>query len=363
MPEFIDTVAEAVATYTPSDPVEFERLRDVLRRRCSSFDNEQPYRHAMANADEATEDPTYTVKEIGATLDSIELADLRPLASRVLAEAEGMCLMQGNLRKEDVPRYMEGIRRWLNPTPLPKDKRPETKVVRLPQTPKGCGSLLRRPEEDESNENSAVQMLFQVSDRSLESQVLARVLMATIEEPFYDSLRTKQQLGYMVFSGVSSVEGVRFMYLTVQSAERSAPYLTDRCLEFVQEFRQQLVDLTPDKLSDFVQGLVSHKLEPDHRLSSEVYRNWGEITTGQLNFDRRRGEVEALKKVQVQDLLRFFDRHFQEGGEDRRLLTSEVFAKKYVSDMETPAPEAMVVSNAKEWRGDQERFPIRIRLA
>lgn len=49
--------------------------------------------------------PRYTVKEIGATLDSIELADLRPLASRVLAEAEGMCLMQGNLQKEDVPRY------------------------------------------------------------------------------------------------------------------------------------------------------------------------------------------------------------------------------------------------------------------
>lgn len=46
----------------------------------------------------------YTVKEIGATLDSIELADLRPLASRVLAEAEGVCLMQGNLRKEDVAR-------------------------------------------------------------------------------------------------------------------------------------------------------------------------------------------------------------------------------------------------------------------
>lgn len=49
----------------------------------------------------------------------------------------------------------------------------------------------------------------QVSDRSLESQVLAEVLMATIEEPFYNSLRTKQQLGYMVFSGVSCVEGVR----------------------------------------------------------------------------------------------------------------------------------------------------------
>lgn len=34
MPEFIDKVAEAVATYTPSDPVEFERLRDVVGGCC-----------------------------------------------------------------------------------------------------------------------------------------------------------------------------------------------------------------------------------------------------------------------------------------------------------------------------------------
>ena len=30
MPDFISKVAEAVATFTPSDPVEFERLRDVV---------------------------------------------------------------------------------------------------------------------------------------------------------------------------------------------------------------------------------------------------------------------------------------------------------------------------------------------
>lgn len=30
MPDFIDKVAEAVASYNPTDPVEFERLRDVV---------------------------------------------------------------------------------------------------------------------------------------------------------------------------------------------------------------------------------------------------------------------------------------------------------------------------------------------
>lgn len=30
MPDLIEKVAEAAATYSPSDPVEFERLRDVV---------------------------------------------------------------------------------------------------------------------------------------------------------------------------------------------------------------------------------------------------------------------------------------------------------------------------------------------
>lgn len=57
MPDFIEKVAGAVATYIPSDPVEFERLRDVVRRDLSSYDTQQPYQHAMSNAAVASEDP------------------------------------------------------------------------------------------------------------------------------------------------------------------------------------------------------------------------------------------------------------------------------------------------------------------
>ncbi|CAM9723453.1 unnamed protein product, partial [Hapterophycus canaliculatus] len=122
------------------------------------------------------------------------------------------------------------------------------------------------------------------------------------------SLRTKQQLGYLVFSGVKLVEGVSFMYLLVQSAERTPSYITDRSLEFLEGWRQELVNLPASKLSDYVGGLVDRKLEPDRRLSSEAERNWAEISTGQLRFDRRREEANALKQIREGDLLRFFDR-------------------------------------------------------
>lgn len=56
MPDFIEKVAQAVATHTPTDAVEFERLRDVVRRDLASYDTQQPYQHAMANAAVASED-------------------------------------------------------------------------------------------------------------------------------------------------------------------------------------------------------------------------------------------------------------------------------------------------------------------
>ncbi|CAM9471198.1 unnamed protein product [Ectocarpus sp. 8 AP-2014] len=362
MPDFIEKVAQAVATYTPSDPVEFERLRDVVRRDLVSYDTQQPYQHAMSNAAVASEDPRYTVQEIRDTLDSVKMSEIKPLVSRVFGQAEGFGLLQGNLEFRGVDQYMKGVVRWFNLSPLPENMRPEKKLIRFPLTPAGSGSLIRRREQNNENDNSASQLLFQVSDRSIENRVLAQLLMSIMEDPYYDSLRTKQQLGYLVFSGVKIVEGVSLIYLLVQSAERGPAYLTDRSLEFLDQWRQELVELPASKLKDYVGGLIDRKLEPDRRLSSEAERNWAEISTGQLRFDRRREEAKALEQIRAGDLLRFFDRHLREGGQERRLLTSEVFAKSRAGEMEAPARGATLVNNEKKWRGQQETFPVRKRL-
>lgn len=62
-------------------------------------------------------------------------------------------------------RYLDGITRWFKPAELPKDKIPERTVVKIPHTPKGCGFLLRKPEENKENDNSASVVFFQVNPR------------------------------------------------------------------------------------------------------------------------------------------------------------------------------------------------------
>ena len=57
----------------------------------------------------------------------------------------------------------------------------------------------------------------------MESRVLSQLLMSIMEDPYYDSLRTQQQLGYLVFSGVKIVEGVRYGLRRVRLYSRQYP--------------------------------------------------------------------------------------------------------------------------------------------
>lgn len=74
--------------------------------------------------------------------------------------------------------------------------------------------------DDKSNDNSATLSYYQVGQfpQDYKKSVCLQVLCQYLREPFFDDLRTKQQLGYVVFSGYTKqqdTEGVIFM---VQSA-------------------------------------------------------------------------------------------------------------------------------------------------
>lgn len=55
-------------------------------------------------------------------------------------------------------------------------------------------------------------------------------------EPCYDVLRTKQQLGYSVYTGARLTHGVLGFCITVVSAAYSADHVADRIEEFLSDF-------------------------------------------------------------------------------------------------------------------------------
>lgn len=70
------------------------------------------------------------------------------------------------------------------------------------------------PAPNPDDENASVEVLFQLEHGALRNTVMADLLAHILKDPFFDQLRTKQQLGYLVFSGPRldcSVSSLRFI--------------------------------------------------------------------------------------------------------------------------------------------------------
>ncbi|KAL3896124.1 MAG: hypothetical protein SGPRY_013342 [Prymnesium sp.] len=120
------------------------------------------------------------------------------------------------------------------------------------------------------------------------------MLELALEQPFYGELRTQQQLGYIVQSGVSESEGVRGLSFLVQSSKLPPP---------------QAVDV-------------------DKRLGQQAARFWGEIAQQRYDYGRPWRTAKRAKKVRREQLLEFFDKFVASDGPELRRLSTHVFAKR-----------------------------------
>lgn len=67
------------------------------------------------------------------------------------------------------------------------------------------------------HKSSCTEIYYQTGLQSTESNMLLELLAQIILEPCFNILRTKEQLGYIVFSGVRRTNGAQGLRIIVQS--------------------------------------------------------------------------------------------------------------------------------------------------
>lgn len=125
------------------------------------------------------------------------------------------------------------------------------------------------------------------------------------------------------FIGVKAIGKTRFLGFVVQSSIASTEKLTAETLKYLDGVRPKLLEkLSEGDFAVYVKSLIERKTDPDRQLATEVTRNWGEIGSGRLQFDRVQQEVGVLLDLTKSDLLQFWDSIYL--GDDRRLLITEM---------------------------------------
>jgi insulysin len=176
-----------------------------------------------------------------------------------------------------------------------------------------------------------------------------------LREPCYDQLRTKEQLGYIVWSTLRTSCGITGWRVTVQSSEYDAQHVDARIESFVESAVTLLQDMGEEEFQAFVDAVIAKNLEKPHSIFALNMQLWEEITVQKYLFNRRELESDILRKTKKEDVVALFKRTVADKA-TRRKMSVQLYANgKAVPTPVKDDPKRYYIEDIYAFR---ERMPL-----
>ncbi|XP_002027904.2 nardilysin [Drosophila persimilis] len=264
------------------------------------------------------------------SLNDITLEDLKAFAQKFPQELYVQALIQGNYTEESAHNVLNSVLSRLNCQKIKESRYVEDHTVQLP-----LGShTIRCHALNHSDTNTVITNFYQIGPNSVRVESILDLMMMFVDEPLFDHLRTKEQLGYHVGATVRVNYGIAGYSIMVNSQETktTASYVEER----IEAFRLKMLQILKKMpIEDYVhtrESLIKLKLVADMALSTEMGRNWEEILNGDYLFDRNRKQVEVLRTLNKEDIISFL---IETDATNLRKLSVQVIGHRPV-DMDEP---------------------------
>ncbi len=320
----LETILKRIKDFTIKEE-RFPLILDSVKRSFYNFDKEQPYQHAMYAVSCLLEHPRWHVREYIDVVENGEITMdvINAFVPELLRRMFAVGLIGGNVSEQWAKDVMNCMKDTLKYKPLAQS---EFSTKRVTQIPLDYEVLSRQTHPNVQDNNSAISVTFQLGGSGdTKKDVLIDLLSEILSKPTFHELRTVQQLGYMVFQGFQTVHDIRVIYFIIQSTVVGADELMKRIRQFLVDFRtDNLEKLTDEELKNYVDSLSALKAEPEKKLVRRYSRFWHEICERTFEYQRAQDEIEALKSVTKEDVIKVFDEFLADSGSQRRCLISLV---------------------------------------
>ncbi|XP_019101972.1 PREDICTED: insulin-degrading enzyme-like 1, peroxisomal [Camelina sativa] len=145
---------------------------------------------------------------------------------------------------------------------------------------------------------------------------------------------------FLLLRNDSGIYGVQFI---IQSSVKGPGHIDSRVESLLKNFESKLYEMSDEDFNSNVTALIDMKLEKHKNLKEESRFYWREIQSGTLKFNRKEAEVAALKQLQKQELIDFFDEYIKVGAEKKKSLSIRVYGSQHLKEMasdknEVPSP-------------------------
>jgi len=167
--------------------------------------------------------------------------------------------------------------------------------------------VLATPISADAGKNKAVLVSLQTgTGEKIKALTMA---LASIADPlFYESLRTEQQLGYVIQCSARSREAVHSIVFLVQSnrPDADAEFLTQRIENFLSQTLAQALVNQQTNVQSYIDGLAANLLQKPQSFGEDVARDWEEVVAETYFWLRRQSLAQAIRKITLSDLENFY---------------------------------------------------------
>ncbi|CAE7654494.1 Ide [Symbiodinium sp. CCMP2592] len=346
----------------------FRAQADLLQRELESVDTQEPFKQASYWSGLATLVDEISFKELQAALAGLKASDVAAFASALWASpVVGLSLCEGNLRQDEADSLISNVRSLLkseNFMAAPESEWPVPRVAKVPVNSFGQGVVLVHQITDSTEENSAVELSFQAgSTRSGSAEDLKRlselqVLSAILSDEFYEELRARQQLGYVVSCRLDRGEGDFRLVFLVQGAVLGPMQVLERMDAFITSGMSLIDAKSEQDIAALADSLAQARLVRPQQLLEASQRRWAEICSRSFLWQRRLEEALALKAVSKEAVVEAFQRWLAPGGSERRRLVSICGPAKALPTVDQlESKDAQVIKDPQSFARQQSQWP------
>ncbi|KAF2403106.1 a-pheromone processing metallopeptidase Ste23 [Trichodelitschia bisporula] len=302
----------------------FVVIKERLLRTYKNWEFQLPYYQVGNYSRWLTSEAGWINEQYLAELQHISAEEVRSFFPQLIHQMHIETFAHGNVHREDALRFTDLVESILRPRKYPPS---QWRVQRSLILPPGSNFVYERFLKDPANINHCIEYNLYVGDycdRVLKAK--ATLFGQIADEPCFDQLRTKEQLGYVVFSGVRMGSASIRWRVLVQS-EKHPKYLEGRIDAFLAALGKQLKEMTPEKFQKHKTSLINKHLERDKNLSQESGRLWGHITCEYFDFEIQDTNVCHIEQTTQEEIVQFFEQYISPESSERAKLSVHLLAQ------------------------------------
>jgi len=297
LPELMKALLNGYASYQP-DRQQLEQAKSWYLERLSSAEKGKAFELAIQPAQMLSQLPYTQRSERRSLVAGITLEDLQAYRKMLLQQSTPELMVVGNMSAAEATALGQDLKAHLD---CEGDSWWHSQYIAIDK--KTSANL----QQQGSSTDSALAALYVPLGYEEYESIASSAMLSQIVQPwFYNQLRTREQLGYAVFTfqmPVGRQWGIGFL---LQSNVKQPAWLLTRFRAFYPVAEKRLREMSHDDFSQYQQAMINELKQRPQTLDEEAGRFSKDFDRENTRFDTREKVIARIQALTPESLADFF---------------------------------------------------------